>query len=97
LVKSLKYKDLKSQEEKEIACEGVFSEIGWEPSTGYLEDFVALTAKKEIKIDENNATNIDGVFAAGDATEIAKKQLVIAAGEGASAALSVWDYLSKQK
>ncbi|KKQ72377.1 MAG: Pyridine nucleotide-disulfide oxidoreductase, FAD/NAD(P)-binding domain-containing protein [Berkelbacteria bacterium GW2011_GWB1_38_5] len=94
LVESLKYKDLKSQEEKEIACEGIFSEIGWEPSTGYLQNFVTLTSKKEIKIDENNATDIEGVFAAGDATEIVKKQLVIAAGEGAKAALNVWDYLT---
>lgn len=103
LVENLKYKDLsadrqdlKAGSEKEIKIQGIFVEIGWEPSTGYLEGFLELTPTKEIKIDPNNLTNQEGVFAAGDATEISKKQLVIAAGEGAKAALSAWDYLQNK-
>ena len=72
-------------------------EIGWVPSTKYLEGFVELSDTKEIKIDKENATSVPGVFAAGDVTEIPYKQLVIAAGQGANAAMSVWDYLSKLK
>ncbi|MBM2821007.1 MAG: glutaredoxin [Candidatus Berkelbacteria bacterium] len=96
LVEGLKYKDLNSGEEKEIQIQGVFVEIGWQPSTGYLENFITLTPAKEIKIDAQNSTNIEGVFAAGDATEVAKKQLIIAAGEGAKAALSAWDFLTNK-
>lgn len=96
-VEGLKYQDLSTKKEKEIACQGVFVEIGWVPSTKYLEGFVELSPAKEVKIDKENATDVDGVFAAGDVTDITKKQLVIAAGEGAKAALSAWDYLSKLK
>ena len=93
-VEKLKYKDLTNSQEKEIAVQGIFREIGWEPSTGYLEGFVELTPAKEVKIDDKNSTNIPGVFAAGDVTEVAQKQLVIAAGEGAKASLSAWNYIS---
>ena len=96
-VKALKYKDLATSKEREIAVSGIFREIGWEPSTGYLEGFVEFSPTKEIKIDDKNSTNIPGVFAAGDATVISQKQLVIAAGEGAKAALSAWNYLSSKK
>jgi len=97
-VERLKYKDLTTSGEKEIAVSGIFREIGWEPSTGYLEGFVELTPTKEVKIASktcNNSTNIPGVFAAGDVTEVSQKQLVIAAGEGAKAALSAWNYITK--
>ncbi|MGA2666777.1 MAG: FAD-dependent oxidoreductase [Patescibacteria group bacterium] len=96
-VESLKYQDLSSSQEKKIACQGIIVEIGWVPSTKYLEGFVELSDTKEIKIDKENATSVPGVFAAGDVTEIPYKQLVIAAGQGANAAMSVWDYLSKLK
>jgi len=81
--------------EKEIVVNGIFREIGWEPSTGYLENFIELSPTKEVKIASNNSTNIPGVFAAGDVTDVAQKQLVIAAGEGAKAALSAWNYFTK--
>lgn len=96
-VERLKYKDLLSGQEKELAVSGIFREIGWQPSTKYLEGFVELTPAKEIKIDSQNKTSTEGVFAAGDVTEISKKQLVIACGEGAKAALAVWDFLSSRK
>lgn len=94
-VEGLKYKNLQSGEEKSLAIQGIFIEIGWVPSTEYLKGFVEMTPMGEIKIDANCATSVPGVFAAGDATEVSKKQLVIAAGEGAKAALACWDYLSK--
>lgn len=97
MVERLKYKDLQSGQEKEIQCEGVFVEIGWVPSTEYLKDFIELTPMGEIKIDANCATNITGVFAAGDVTTTKYKQAVIAAGEGAKAALACWDYFSTLK
>lgn len=95
LVEKLKYKDLKTSEEKEIAVSGIFREIGWEPSTKYLQSVVELTDKKEIKIDQSCTTNIEGIFAAGDVSETPYKQLIIAAGEGAKAALSAWDYITR--
>ena len=97
MVEDLKYQDLTNRQEKEIKVTGIFIEIGWEPSTKYLEGFVELSPQKEIKIDNNNLTNVEGVFAAGDVTEVSKKQLVIACGEGAKAALACWDYLSLKK
>lgn len=96
-VEALKYKDLKTDEEKAIKIQGIFVEIGWVPSTAYLEGFVELTPAKEVKIDKNNATSIPGVFAGGDITDVSYKQLVIACGEGAKAALSAWDYLTLSK
>ncbi len=94
LVESLKYKDLATGDEKEIKVSGIFVEIGWVPSTAYLEDFVELTPTKEVKTDKDSLTNVPGVFAAGDITDVRYKQLVIACGEGAKAALSAWDYLT---
>jgi len=100
-VEKLKYKglsadrkDSKSGAEKEIAVSGIFIEIGWEPSTKYLENLVELTPLKEVKINDNNLTNVPGVFAAGDVTATKYKQAVIACGEGAKAALAAWEYLT---
>jgi len=90
-------KDLANGAEKEIAVSGIFVEIGWEPSTKYLEGFVELSPQKEIKISANNETDISGVFAAGDVTNVKYKQAVIACGEGAKAALNAWDYLTKSQ
>jgi thioredoxin-disulfide reductase len=102
-VQGLKYKDLsadrqdlKSGQEKEIKLQGIFVEIGWVPSTGYLEGFVELTPAKEVHVDKSNATNVSGVFAAGDVTDIKYKQLIIACGEGAKAALACWNYLTNK-
>ena len=96
-VEGLKYQDLTTGQEKTLALQGIFVEIGWEPSTGYLAGFLELTPGKEIKIDANNATSVPGVFAAGDVTEVKKKQLVISCGEAAKAALTCWEYLINKK
>jgi len=82
-------------EEARIDVDGVFLEIGWLPNTEFLGAFVPLNPEKEVVVDENCHTEIPGVFAAGDVSSIKGKQIIIAAGEGAKAALEVYEYLVK--
>jgi len=84
-----------SGEEQKIDVDGVFVEIGWLPNTDILDGFVALNDKKEIIVDINCHTSMAGVFAAGDVTSIKGKQIIIASGEGAKAALEAHEYLLK--
>ncbi|MDD1676479.1 MAG: FAD-dependent oxidoreductase [Methanomicrobiales archaeon] len=83
--------------EENIAVHGVFLEIGQRPNTDFLAGFLQTDANGEIPVDCNCHTSIDGVFAAGDVTTIKGKQIIIAAGEGAKAALEVHEYLVKRK
>jgi alkyl hydroperoxide reductase subunit F len=76
-----------------IKVSGVFIEIGSIPSTGFLPAEVELNELGEIFIDSNNRTSVPGLFAAGDATNVVEKQIIIAAGEGAKAALSAYAWL----
>lgn len=93
-VEKVVYLDKNSGQNKEIAAQGVFVNVGWSPATGFLKDFVKLNDYGEIIIDpKTNQTSMSGVFAAGDATDVKYKQCVIAAGEGAKAALSAYEYL----
>lgn len=95
-VQKIIYKDKNSGETKEIAVGGVFVNAGWTPATDFLAGFLDLNEKREVIINPlNNETSVKGVFAAGDATDVKYKQCVIAAGEGAKAALSVYEYLTK--
>lgn len=95
-VEQLVYEDRKTGENYSLKVSGVFAAIGSVPSTDFVENLLRLNDKKEIIIDlEANATNIPGIFAAGDVTNIPFKQCVIAAGEGAKAALNVYSYLQK--
>lgn len=87
----------KDGEAKEILVDGVFVEIGWQPAAESVKDLVELNALKEIKIDALNQTKTPGLFAAGDVTETPHKQIIIAAGEGAKAALNAWKYIITQK
>ena len=80
--------------ELKLEVQGVFVEIGLNPNTGFVKD-VDKNTVGEIKINSRNETNIPGIFAAGDVTNIPEKQIIIAAGEGSKAALSVFHYLSK--
>jgi alkyl hydroperoxide reductase subunit F len=79
--------------ETEIPVKGVFIELGYVPNTAMLPRIVKLNREKRIIIDENNQTNIPGLFAAGDVTNVNAQQVVIAIGEGANAALSAYNYL----
>ena len=82
-------------EEQKIDLEGIFIEIGWLPNTDFLNGFVALNEKKEIVVDINCHTNVPGVFAAGDVSSVKSKQIIIASGDGAKAALEANEYLMK--
>ena len=86
-------KDRDSSRETEIAVDGIFLEIGWIPNTAFVEGLVAMNDQKEILIDINCHTSVPGIFAAGDVTNIKTKQIITAAGEGAKAALSAYEYL----
>ncbi|WP_448661689.1 alkyl hydroperoxide reductase subunit F [Sphingomonas sp. CJ20] len=92
-VSGLSYKDRNSGAEHDIALEGIFVQIGLVPNTEWLKDAVALTPRGEIEIDARGETSQPGIFAAGDATTVPYKQIVIAMGAGSTAALSAFDYL----
>jgi alkyl hydroperoxide reductase subunit F len=76
-----------------IETEGVLVEIGYLPNSQFLDE-IHLNDRGEIIIDQNNMTNIPGVFAAGDVTTEKHKQIIVAASEGAKAALSINDYIN---
>lgn len=92
-VSGLVYKDRNSDQVHEVQLEGVFVQIGLVPNTEWLHGAVALTARGEIEIDHRAETSQAGILAAGDATTVPYKQIVIAMGEGSKAALSAFDYL----
>ena len=92
-VNGLKYKDRATGTEHTVALEGVFVQIGLVPNTEFLRGTVELSKFGEIIIDAKGHTNVPGVFAAGDCTTVPYKQIVIAAGAGATAALSAFDHL----
>ena len=95
-VTGLTYKDRASQAEHHIELAGVFVQIGLIPNTEFLKGTIELSKFGEIVVDAKCHTNLPGVFAAGDVTTVPYKQIVIAAGEGAKAALSAFDYLIRQ-
>jgi len=92
-VNGLSYKDRPTGKDRRIELEGVFVQIGLVPNTEWLKDTVALSRFGEIEVDSKCQTSLPGVFAAGDATTVPYKQIVIAAGEGSKAALSAFDHL----
>ena len=92
-VNGLKYKDRATGQEHHVALEGVFVQIGLVPNTEFLKGVVDLSKFGEIVVDAKGHTNVPGVFAAGDCTTVPFKQIVIAAGAGATAALSAFDHL----
>ncbi|ABC64183.1 alkyl hydroperoxide reductase subunit F [Erythrobacter litoralis] len=90
----LVYEDRASGESHTVELAGVFVQIGLVPNTEWLKDSgIALSEYGEIEIDEEGATNLPGIFAAGDCTTVPYKQIVVAMGEGSKAGLSAFDYL----
>ncbi|MFH0917682.1 MAG: FAD-dependent oxidoreductase [Candidatus Omnitrophota bacterium] len=83
-----------ANQEKELAVQGVFVEIGLIPNSVFAKG-VERNSENEIIVDARNQTNLAGIFAAGDVTNVPEKQIIIAAGEGSKAVLSVFHYLSK--
>ncbi len=92
-VNGLGYKDRVSGDVQHVALEGVFVQIGLVPNTEWLKGTLELSRYGEIVVDAKGHTNVAGVFAAGDCTTVPYKQIVIAAGDGAKAALSAFDHL----
>ncbi|MCB1755222.1 MAG: FAD-dependent oxidoreductase, partial [Gammaproteobacteria bacterium] len=92
-VTGLVYKDRLTDEQRTVELAGVFVQIGLLPNTDFLKETVALSERGEVVIDDRGATNVPGVFAAGDCTTEPYKQIVIAMGGGATASLSAFDYL----
>jgi alkyl hydroperoxide reductase subunit F len=92
-VNGLIYEDRATQERHRVELEGVFIQIGLIPNTDWLKGVVELSRHGEIIVDERGQTSVPGVFAAGDATTVPYKQIIIAAGDGAKAALSAFDHL----
>lgn len=80
-------------ENSALEVSGVFIEIGSIPSTSFLPPEVELNELGEVVIDSNNRSSVPGLFAAGDVTNVVEKQIIIAAGEGAKAALSAYSWL----
>ena len=92
-VNGLTYKDRASGNLATVELEGVFIQIGLIPNTDWLKGVVELSKHGEIVVDAKGQTSVPGVFAAGDATTTPFKQIIIAAGDGAKAALSAFDHL----
>ncbi|BBM04057.1 alkyl hydroperoxide reductase subunit F [Microbulbifer sp. GL-2] len=93
-VNGLAYTDRESGESKKLDLAGVFVQIGLVPNTEFLKETdIEMNRMGEIVIDERGATSIPGVYAAGDATTVPYKQIVISMGAGATAALGAFDYL----
>lgn len=96
MVGGIKFENLESKENKEIKTQGVMVHIGMTPNS----DFVTCGKKNnfgEVEVDIKCQTDCEGVFAAGDVTNIPYKQIAIAAGHGVTAALSAIDYINRWK
>ncbi|MFT3964857.1 MAG: alkyl hydroperoxide reductase subunit F [Sphingobium sp.] len=89
----LTYRDRNSDATHLVELAGIFVQIGLVPNTEWLKDSVGLSARGEIEIDHRGHSSVEGVFAAGDCTTVPYKQIVIAMGQGSTAALSAFDYL----
>lgn len=92
-VNGLEYVDRATGQSHAVPLEGVFVQIGLIPNTEWLKGSVELSKHGEIVVDARGQTSLPGVFAAGDATTVPFKQIVIAAGDGAKAALGAFDHL----
>ncbi|HOB65712.1 alkyl hydroperoxide reductase subunit F [Ottowia sp.] len=92
-VNGLKFKHRADGSDASVELEGVFVQIGLVPNTEFVKDVLARSKFGEIEVDARGATNVPGVFAAGDCTTVPYKQIVVAAGAGSTAALSAFDYL----
>jgi len=95
-VESLVYENRKTSKDHKIKVEGVFISVGMMAKAEFATKLVELNKIGEIVIDKDNYTKTPGLFAAGDITDIKYEQVVIAAGEGAKAALAATEYLGKK-
>lgn len=97
VVNALVLRNVKNSKTKTLKVDGVFIEVGLFPQSDFMLDVVDTNQRGEIVVDAHGATGVRGVFAAGDVTDNHDKQIVVAAGEGATAALAAFDYLIHQR
>ena len=97
VVEKLRLRNLKKGTERTLSVDGVFIEVGLSPNSDPLLDLANTNQRGEVVVDAMGDTGVRGVFAAGDVTATKDKQIVIAAGEGAKAALAAFDYLITQR
>lgn len=97
-VEGIEVVNMVTKDVSSLEVKGVVVEIGLEPSIGFeLPKELVLNERKEIDVDQNCVTTVPGLFGAGDVTDVKWKQIIIAAGEGAKAALAAYDYLVAEK
>ncbi len=94
-ITGMSVKELKGGGEKKLDVTGIFIEIGLEPNSESVKGLVDLNERNEIKVNQACETNIPALYAAGDVTNVPEKQIIIAAGEGAKAALQAHRYLQR--
>ncbi len=94
-LESLAIENTKSKSKTDLASDGAFIELGYVAKTQWVKDLVQLNSSGEIAVDASGATSRPGIYAAGDITNIPFKQAVISAGQGATAALSAYNYLMR--
>jgi alkyl hydroperoxide reductase subunit F len=92
-VQALIYTDRNTDVSHRIDLDGIFVQIGLVPNTEWLKGPLTLSPRGEIEVDAHNATNLPGVFAAGDVTTVPYKQIIVAMGEGTKAGLSAFDHI----
>lgn len=95
-LKAVRYLDKAAGREERLAAAGCFVQIGLIPNAEWLRGTCDLNARGEIITDSRGATSAEGLFAAGDCTDVPYKQIVIALGEGAKASLAAFDWLIRQ-
>jgi alkyl hydroperoxide reductase subunit F len=97
MVQGMRIRDLKSGEVTFLEVAGIFVEIGLIPNSELVKGLAELNAIGEVKVNCSCETSVTGLFAAGDVTDAPEKQIVVAAGEGAKAALRAHRYLQRLK
>jgi alkyl hydroperoxide reductase subunit F len=94
-ISGLSIEDIKTGKTEKLAVEGVFIEIGLVPNSELLKDIVKLNEYGEVPVNCTGETGIDGLYAAGDVTNVPEKQIAVAVGEGVKAALRAHHYLQR--
>jgi alkyl hydroperoxide reductase subunit F len=96
-VEGMTVRDMRTGETRRLDVDGVFVEVGLLPNSEFALDLLETNRAGEIEVDRRGSTGVRGVFAAGDVTDTPDKQIVVAAGEGARAALAAFEYLVTQQ
>lgn len=94
---AIRLESVDGKENYDLNVDGVFLEVGLTPNTMSLKGLVELNERGEVPVNKDQSTSVDGLFAAGDATDVEEKQISIAVGQGALAALTVHKYLVQNR